>query len=700
MMEDDRRQNWDSSKDAGIPNAAFEEDSFYLPPTTAKAHSAARPRHEKAVVKPEEKIAVGSAQVLEEGDDEEGERGTWGNPIEFLLSCISMSVGLGNVWRFPFTAFKNGGGAFLIPYLVVLLFIGKPLYFLEMIIGQFSSRGSVKVWAVTPIVKGIGYGQAMATWFVVTYYCCLMALTTYYFFASFQTILPWTVCDPSWADDTCYTTTSKDQNMTIDGNMTDLFDNFTVALNLTGGTSSVEQYFTNKVLKQSFNIDDGIGVPDWQLVLCLLFSWGIICLILIKGIASSGKVAYFTAIFPYVVLITLLIRGVTLDGAIDGIIYFIKPQWEKLLLPEVWYAAVTQCFFSLSIGFGPIIMFSSYNPFKHNIYRDATIVSFMDTFTSLLAGVTIFSILGNLAHESGTDIQTVVKGGTGLAFVSYPETIAKFDVVPQLFAVLFFLMLFTLGVGSAASLTGCVISVVCDALPNYKRWIITVVICSIGFLLGLVYVTPGGQFVLDVVDFFGGGFIIFVMAVIETVAICWIYGLKRFLKDVEFMIGIRLGVYWHFTWGVFIPVSLIAIFIYSLFEFPVFKEGTYIFPQSLLVAGWMLALSALIQIPIWGIYVVYRQKRGSTIQERIKNSFKPSESWGPKDPKTRAAWIAFVNETPDHQWVPNWLRKRCPKWVQQKCFKSDSHNLHSAPNTFSHSSQSNLAVVKVDGNPM
>ena len=92
---------------------------------------------------------------------------------------------------------------------------------------------------------------------------------------------------------------------------------------------------SNKVLKQSFNIDDGIGVPDWQLVLCLLFSWAVICLILIKGIASSGKVAYFTAIFPYVVLITLLIRGVTLDGAIDGIIYFIKPQWEKLLLPEV-----------------------------------------------------------------------------------------------------------------------------------------------------------------------------------------------------------------------------------------------------------------------------------------------------------------------------------------------------------------------------
>ena len=114
----------------------------------------------------------------------------------------------------------------------------------------------------------------------------------------------------------------------------------------------------------------------------------------------------------------------------------------------------------------------------------------MDTFTSLLAGVTIFSILGNLAHESGKSIETVVQGGTGLAFISYPEAISKFDVVPQLFAVLFFLMLFTLAVGSAAGLTGCVTGVLCEAFPKIPRWAITGATCASGFLLGLVYVTP------------------------------------------------------------------------------------------------------------------------------------------------------------------------------------------------------------------
>ena len=81
-------------------------------------------------------------------------RPTWSNSLEFLMSCISMSVGLGNIWRFPFTAYENGGGAFLIPYIIVLLLIGKPIYYLEMILGQFTSRSSIKIWDVCPLLRG------------------------------------------------------------------------------------------------------------------------------------------------------------------------------------------------------------------------------------------------------------------------------------------------------------------------------------------------------------------------------------------------------------------------------------------------------------------------------------------------------------------------------------------------------------------
>ena len=126
----------------------------------------------------------------------EPERQQWDNPVEFLLSCISMSVGLGNVWRFPFTAYENGGGAFLIPYILVLIFVGRPLYLLELALGQFSSKGTVGVWDVVPGLRGVGYGQVIGTGCVATYYCSLIGLSIYYLIMSFYPTLPWTLCSP------------------------------------------------------------------------------------------------------------------------------------------------------------------------------------------------------------------------------------------------------------------------------------------------------------------------------------------------------------------------------------------------------------------------------------------------------------------------------------------------------------------------
>lgn len=123
------------------------------------------------------------------------------------------------------------------------------------------------------------------------------------------------------------------------------------------------------MLKEKLNIDDGVGMPDWKLSFCLFIAWLCIFGVLARGVKSSGKAAYFLALFPYVIMIALLIRAVTLKGAMNGIIFFIKPQWDKLFDPQVWYAAVTQCFFSLSVCFGGVVMYSSYNSFRHNIYR-------------------------------------------------------------------------------------------------------------------------------------------------------------------------------------------------------------------------------------------------------------------------------------------------------------------------------------------
>lgn len=245
------------------------------------------------------------------------------------------------------------------------------------------------------------------------------------------------------------------------------------------------------ILRAKDNIDDGVGTPNWTLVVFLVISWTLVFLILVKGVRSSGKASYVLAIFPYIVLSILLARALTLPGAMNGIKYFLTPQWDKIWEPKVWYAAVTQVFFSLSVCFGNIIMYSSYNKFEHNVYRDANIVTTLDTFTSLLAGCCIFGILGNLAHELGVeDVSKVVKSGAGLAFISYPDAIAKFKTLPQVFSILFFSMLYLLGIGSNVAMMSCIMTVVRDRFKSVKNWQVALVIAIVGSTFGSVYMTP------------------------------------------------------------------------------------------------------------------------------------------------------------------------------------------------------------------
>nr|CAI5822965.1 unnamed protein product [Callosobruchus analis] len=422
------------------------------------------------------------------------------------MSCIAMNVGLGNIWRFPFVAYDNGGGAFLIPYLIVLVLIGRPMYYLEMCLGQFNSRGNVKIFEnLAPVLKGLGYGQLLGTMCVASYYASLMAITLFYLINSFTASLPWAECNPAWANTTSHgfvqpsfpicvdfaanaSTTAHKYDVpskhSYNTNLSDLSGEKTI--------SSSELYFRIDVLKQKDDISDGIGIPDWRLTLLLILSWLITFLVSVKGIKSSGKAAYFLALFPYVVMITLLIRALTLDGATDGILYFIETDWSRLLDAQVWYAAVTQCFFSLNVGFGTIVMLSSYNSFTHNISRDALIITTLDTFTSLLSGATIFGILGNLAYEMGVEPSEVISkiDGTSLAFISYPDAIGKFQFVPWLFAIMFFFMLFVLGIGSLQALQGTLNTAIKDAFPSIANWKISACTATCCFLIGLLYMTP------------------------------------------------------------------------------------------------------------------------------------------------------------------------------------------------------------------
>jgi len=272
-------------------------------------------------------------QTAHEPDDEY-DRGHWGSKAEFLLSCVGYSVGIGNVWRFPYLAFKNGGGAFLVPYFILLMLVGKPMYYMETALGQFARLSPLQVWRCSPIATGVGVAMMVVSIIVAIYYNVIMAYSIIYLGASFRGItdekgMPWSYCDEWWGADLSKCITR--QNVTDDPSLNttlqlDRCNPWNSSHTTDGGVTwdgelpcnkyqkSTEQFWEKYVL----NIDSNLGGRDmtfgdlgnwsYELPLALAFSWVVVFLCLMKGVKSSGKVVYFTATFPYAVLIALLVR--------------------------------------------------------------------------------------------------------------------------------------------------------------------------------------------------------------------------------------------------------------------------------------------------------------------------------------------------------------------------------------------------------
>ncbi|XP_052077275.1 sodium- and chloride-dependent glycine transporter 1-like isoform X1 [Mytilus californianus] len=543
----------------------------------------------------------------------------WQGRMDFLLTCIGYAVGLGNIWRFPYLCYKSGGGAFFIPYIIFLLLCGFPLFFLEVSIGQFSSLSPVTIWRICPLFKGVGMGMVVVSAIVCIYYNVIVAWTIYYLFMSFRNVLPWSHCLNSWNDDRCVDGLEEVLNIT--------------ALNITSANhtkvTASEQFWENHVLAITDGIEDS-GRVRWQLFICLSLAWLCVFLCLFKGVKVLGKVMHFAAPFPYLVLIVLLIRGSQLPGAVEGIKFYIIPRWEKLADYQVWGDAALQIFYSVGMAWGGLITMASYNNFHNNAYRDAMIVPIINCCTSIFAGFVIFSVLGFMAHTAGTTVDEVVKQGPGLAFVAYPEAVAKLPFSP-LWAVLFFLMLFTIGLDSQFAMFETGISSFIDEYPRLlrsKRVLLAAVGCFVEFLLGIPCITQGGIYVLQIMDWYCASFSLMMISLIECVVIAWIYGTERFFKDIELMIGYQPHAIWHYMWRFVTPTVIFGIWLFSIITLgPVTYDGKN-YPTWAIVLGWILGLLALVPIPLMMIIQIINTD-GETIIERVKKLTVPAKNWGP-----------------------------------------------------------------------
>uniref|UniRef100_A0A8C1QPZ3 Transporter n=1 Tax=Cyprinus carpio TaxID=7962 RepID=A0A8C1QPZ3_CYPCA len=543
-------------------------------------------------------------------EDENTDRGNWSSKREYMLSMIGYAVGLGNVWRFPYLAYKHGGGAFLIPYTIMLAVAGLPLFFMESSFGQFCSQGPINVWKAVPILQGVGITMMLVSTFVAIYYNVIIAYSIYYLFASFQYPLPWSAKD-------CNSTGLLDCFFSKEAHALNVTENQTCQNGSTAGQSPSEKYWDEVALQRTSSMNE-TGPVVWHLALCLLLAWILVGAALFKGIKSSGKVVYFTATFPYVVLFILLIRGVTLEGAKDGIEFYIgsKSNLTKLADSEVWKDAATQIFFSLSVAWGGLMALSSYNKFYNNSYQDSIIVCITNCGTSVFAGFAIFSILGHMAHVYQRPVSEVADAGFGLAFIAYPDALSKLPISP-LWSILFFVMLITLGLDSQFAGIEVIATCLQDAYPKLlksKRGIVTTAVCTVLFLLGLPCVTGAGIYWVNLIDTFCAGWILLVAGLLEVLGLSILYGGNRFIKDIEMMIGSKSALFWLWwraCWFLITPVVL----------------SVFVYPDWGISLGWCMTAFCLIWIPILAVWKVYKASGGPW--QRIKAACSPTEDWGP-----------------------------------------------------------------------
>ncbi|KAK9513121.1 hypothetical protein VZT92_027992 [Zoarces viviparus] len=586
------------------------------------------------------------------------ERPKWDNKVQYLLTCIGSTAGLGNVWRFPYLCQTYGGGAFLIPYLIALVFEGLPLLYLELAIGQRLRMGSISVWtSISPLLGGVGIASMLVSVLVGIYYNTILAWVLWYFFHSFQNPLPWSQCP--------------------------LNDNLT-GYNVECVKSTPSNYFW---YRETLNITPDIetsGSLHWWLVICLASAWFVVYVCFIKGIASIGKAVYVTATFPFLVLTVLMIRGLTLPGGTDGLVYLFTPDWEILKNPQVWLDAFTQIFFSLSLAFGGLIAFSSYNPERNNCERDAILVGVINSATSIYASISIFSILGFKATTAFNscvkenilaltnhfefsdqnitadhydhwveylnrtspgelasvdlrhcDLQTFLDqsaSGTGLAFIVFTEAVVEMPG-SHIWAILFFVMLFTLGLSSMFGAIEGILRPIKD-LKLMPKWmpneLLTAVICSIAFLTAFIFTMGSGNYWVEVFSSYAGSVPLLIIAFFEIIGVIYGRGMKTFSEDIYFMTGKRPNIFWKACWMVISPVMLLVVLVAYVGiqaqthpSYHAWNPAYELFPKTEMkpYPDWVFAIIVLlcvlpvISIPLVALYQLVRSriKRSSAL---------------------------------------------------------------------------------------
>ncbi|MGF1876969.1 sodium-dependent transporter [Photobacterium frigidiphilum] len=474
-------------------------------------------------------------------------REQWGSRPGFILAAVGSAIGLGNIWRFPYMAYENGGGAFFIPYLFAMISAGIPFMIMEFTLGHKLRGAAPRAFSKLGVkLEWLGWFQVFIAAIIAVYYVAIIGWAISYLGYSFT---------QSWGADT-------------------------------------NAFFFSEYLQLGENSPSKLGNLQMHIVLPMVLAWGITFAAIFTGIKGGiERASKIMMPLLFLMVIGLITRVVFLPGALDGINYLFEPDFSKITDPTVWSAAYGQIFFTLSVGFAIMIAYSSYLPEKSDINNNAFITVLINCGFSITSGVLIFAVLGYMAQDQAKPITEVVTAGVGLAFVTIPAAINLLPA-PYILGPLFFLALVVAGLSSHISIIEAVTSAVIDKL-NWSRKKAASVVCGVGFAVSMAFATNGGLLLLDLVDYFINNVALLASCLVELIVIGWLLKISDIRDYANDISDFSIGKWFEICIRFISPIMLAVILATNLWK--TFNEGYGGYEMSdLLMLGWGLVAAMFV----------------------------------------------------------------------------------------------------------
>nr|WP_315279937.1 sodium-dependent transporter [uncultured Acinetobacter sp.] len=471
-------------------------------------------------------------------------RESWSARSGFIIAAIGSAVGLGNIWRFPYVAYENGGGAFLIPYLIAIFAAGLPLLFLDYAVGHKYRKAPPTAYKKLMNSEALGWWQVMVTLLIGIYYASVLSWAGSYMFYSIG---------QQWGTDT-------------------------------------EKFFFTSYLQNGEGLAFGF-VPT--LFIGLVIVWAVVMFILYGGVKKGVELSNKIFIPLLLILFSILVvQALRLPGAVDGLNAFFTPNWEAMTNYKVWLAAFGHIFFSLSVGFGIMLTYSSYLKRKTNLTGSGLVVALANSSFEILAGIGIFAALGFMAYSAGSSVDEVVSGGIGLAFIAFPKIISSLGAGGDLFGFLFFASLTVAGVTSMVSILQVPIAAFQDKLGWSRKRAVTIIAGGSAIVSTILFSTHSAITYVDIIDYFANNIGIVGGGLLSIILVTWFRRplLKELQQHVNQYSSIKLGWGWNILLTIVTPLSLLVALALTLKS--IFAEGYGGYPLHILliVGGGTVAL--------------------------------------------------------------------------------------------------------------